>query len=303
VAQAYFNYQIELQRQKVSREMIKQREALLKLSAARLARGLDPVQPRRQIEADIANARFTIAQIDASVMLGRDQLAALLGVGAGDLPAIAPVGPPAVKAGLPENLTIDLVGRRPDIQAQRWRVEAGLRQIDVAKTQFYPNLSVGAFLGLSSIGLGKLLQGSSEVAGVAPALRLPLFDSGRLTANLGAARASLDTAIAQYNQTLVEAVRQVADQAATLAGIADQETALAEAQRTVQRLQALSETRFKAGLTDASAVLVAQTAVLMQADLQAQLAGRRLAAQVALIRALGGGYTGAQPSGAAGVAR
>jgi multidrug efflux system outer membrane protein len=290
VAQAYFLYQSDLRRQAIARELLDQRQSLYRFSAARYARGLDAMQPRRQSEADIAGARFNLEQIDAGLALGRNQLAALLGRGPGDLPPIARALLPAANPGLPENLGIDLLGRRPDIQAQRSRIEAAAQLIDVARAQFYPDISIAAFLGFSSIGLGKLTQSGSEIAGVAPALRLPLFDAGRLRANLGSSRAALDAAIAQYNQTLVDAVHQVADQADTLASLARQQAALEESLQSAQRLLALAEARYQSGLADIGAVLVARAAVLAQSDLQAQLASRQLSAKLALIKALGGGY-------------
>ena len=85
---------------------------------------------------------------------------------------------------VPAVVPADLLGRRADITAARWRIESALGDVKNAKAQFYPNINLTAFIGLNSIGLSRFLKSDSEQYGVGPALRLPIFDSGRLRANL-----------------------------------------------------------------------------------------------------------------------
>ena len=99
---------------------------------------------------------------------------------------------------LPNNLTIDLIGRRPDLVAARWRVEAASKDIDVAKAQFLPDISLTAFLGLASIAPENLLLGASRQLGIGPALKLPIFEGGKLRANLRGKYANYDAAVASY---------------------------------------------------------------------------------------------------------
>src|SRR5690606_25220852 len=115
-------------------------------------------------------------------------------------------------------------GRRPDVAAARWRAEAAGQDVASAKAQFYPNINLVAFAGLSSIGLGQLLDMGSTQWGVGPAIRLPIFDAGRLRANLRGKTADLDAAVESYNAAVLEAVRETADAVTTLQSLARQQS-------------------------------------------------------------------------------
>lgn len=175
--------------------------------------------------------------------------------------------------------------------AARWRVEATAKDINVAKAQFLPDISLTAFLGLASIAPENLLLGNARQLGIGPALRLPIFEGGKLRANLRGKYAGYDAAVASYNQTLTEALHDTADQITSLHSIDTQidiqRTALAEAERAYS----LARTRYGAGLGTQLTVLNAESTVLQQRRLAALLQARRLDAQMALIKALGGGYT------------
>lgn len=183
--------------------------------------------------------------------------------------------------------------------AARWRVEAATQNIDVAKAQFLPDISLTAFLGLASIAPENLLLGNARQLGIGPALRLPIFEGGKLRANLRGKYAGYDAAVASYNQTLTEALHDTADQITSLHSIDTQidiqRTALAEAERAYS----LARTRYGAGLGTQLTVLNAESTVLQQRRLAALLQARRLDAQMALIKALGGGYTAEALPGAA----
>jgi hypothetical protein len=162
------------------------------------------------------------------VQLTRNALAALVGqpecrrrLPARAFRCKAAVPPPALPA--------DLLGRRADIAAARWRVEAATQDVASAKAQFYPNINLSAFAGLSSIGLGRLLDAGSRQWGVGPALRLPIFDAGRLRANLRGKTADLDAAVESYNGAVLDAVRDVADQVASCKSITRQQAEQREA--------------------------------------------------------------------------
>jgi NodT family efflux transporter outer membrane factor (OMF) lipoprotein len=135
---------------------------------------------------------------------------------------------------LPDTLPADLLARRPDITAARWRVEAATHDVASAKASFYPNVNLSAFVGLSSIGLGRLLDAGSEQWGVGPAIHLPIFDAGRLRANLRGKSADLDLAVESYNGAVLDAVRDVADQLASARSITRQQAQQREAQAAAE---------------------------------------------------------------------
>jgi NodT family efflux transporter outer membrane factor (OMF) lipoprotein len=183
-----------------------------------------------------------------------------------------------------------LLGRRADITAARWRVEASLKDLANAKTQFYPNINLVAFAGFSSIGLNRLFNSGSQQWGVGPAIRLPIFDAGRLRANLRGKAAEQDAAVESYNGAVLDAVRDVADQLASGQSIVRQQTEQRSASQAAEGAYNIALQRYKAGLGTYLNVLTAETTVLAQRRTAVDLAARALDTQVGLIRALGGGY-------------
>jgi NodT family efflux transporter outer membrane factor (OMF) lipoprotein len=194
------------------------------------------------------------------------------------------------EATLPSRLSVDLLGRRPDVQASRLRAQAAEQNIKVAKARFYPDVNLIAFLGFQSIGLSQLLEAGSHIAGVGPAVRLPLFEGGQLRSELAGRHADYDAAVEQYNQTLVEALREIADQLAAWRSVTSQtkehELAIAAARDAYD----LSVQRYREGVGTYLTVLSAETLVLQQEHRGADLRARELADRINLIRALGGGF-------------
>jgi len=223
-------------------------------------------------------------------VLARHALAALTAQPPTALDTLSPRLSALHAVALPATLPADLLGRRADISAARWRVEAATQDVAAARAQFYPNINLSAFIGLSSIGLDRLLRAGSEQYGVGPAIRLPLFDAGRLRANLRGRASDLDLAIETYNGAVVDAVRDVADQLGSLQSIERQRREQAQARAAAESAYDLALQRYRAGLGNYLNVLTAETNVLAQRRSAADLEARALDVQVALIRALGGGY-------------
>ena len=277
----------------VAQRTLAQREESLHLVRQRLDAGLDTRLDLRQSDGSLPDARQQIEALAEQELLARHMLAALAGepVLADSLkaPVLADIRPLALPAALPANL----LGLRPDIAAARWRVEAAASDRASARAQFYPNINLVAFAGLSSIGLGRLHEAGSLQWGVGPALRLPLFDGGRLRAGLRGRTAELDAAIESYNAAVVDAVRDAADQSASVQSLARQQAEQRQAQAAAQDAYDIAVQRYGAGIGNYLQVLAAESAVLAQRRLAVDLAGRALDTQVALIRALGGGASAA----------
>jgi outer membrane protein TolC len=149
-------------------------------------------------------------------------------------------------------------------------------------------------VGLQSIGLSKFISSGSEIAGIGPALSLPIFEGGRLRADLATKNADYDIAVDQYNQTLVEALQEVADQLASMRALEVRRRESKLALASSQDAYDLAVVRYREGLGNYLQVLVAETQVLVQRSLAADMDARELELSVNLIRALGGGYQGVQ---------
>ncbi|MFT3956242.1 MAG: efflux transporter outer membrane subunit [Piscinibacter sp.] len=290
VASAYFNLARLLENRRLAAESLQQREQILALVRQRIAAGLDTRVELRQAEGLIAQTQVEIEALDEAALRARHALAELAGQGPQAYATLAPTLAGVRSAALPATLPADLIGRRADLVAQRWRVDAAGKEIAVARAQFYPNVNLVAFVGLSSLGLDRFVEAGSRTFGAGPALHLPLFDGGRLRAQLDSKRADADAAIDAYNATLLRALREVADEVGSLQSLERQQRAQAEATGAADAAFDLAVQRYQAGLGNFLTVLTAQTNVLTQRRAAADLKARHLAAEVALARALGGGY-------------
>jgi outer membrane protein TolC len=213
---------------------------------------------------------------------------------------------PSASAGasvaLPSALPAELLGRRPDLTAQRLRIEVLSHDIASARAEFYPNVNLAAFVGFQSLGAAGFLTSASRMAGFGPAITLPIFDAGRLRGNLAAKNAGYDIAVEQYNQMLADALRDVVDQIASFRSVDEQRAQQALAVATSRQAYDLALLRYREGLGNYLQVLTTEAQWLSQQSLDAELQARRLALSIDLVRALGGGF---DPSSAAlaGVAR
>lgn len=297
VARSYFQL-VRLNAQAgVARRTLAQRTQTLQLVQDRVNAGLDTRLELRQSEGGLPEARLQLELLNEQMALTRHALGALVGQPEGAL-ALVPSAQEAIQpVVLADRIPANLLGRRADIAAARWRVEASSKDVVNAKTQFYPNLNLVAFAGFSSIGLGRLLDSGSQQWGVGPALRLPIFDAGRLRANLRGKTADLDAAVESYNAAVLDALRDAADQVASTQAIVRQQAEQRAAQQSAESAYDVAVQRYRAGLGNYLQVLSAETGVLAQRRLSVDLAGRALETQVALIRALGGGYSPAAAPG------
>ncbi|MGA4212737.1 efflux transporter outer membrane subunit [Ralstonia nicotianae] len=275
----------------IAADQLAQRLQVLRLTRGRVTIGLDTDVEKRGAEADVATSEAAIASLNGSVQRVRYQLGALLGKGPDRGLAIAR---PALSVGdtvdLPENLPADLVSRRPDLVAARWRVDATTHDIAVAKADFYPDINLAAAIGLDAFGFGRFLSAASRTAGVGPAIHLPIFEGGALRAQLKGRYADRDYAIAHYNDTLVNALSEVATQLSEIRSIDNELGASVRAQDAAHRALQLALAQYKGGLTTQLTVLHAQSNALAADQQVANLSMARRDHQIALASALGGGY-------------
>ena len=300
IAQAYVQLQRAYLQLDVAEATLKEREQLYALTRDRNAAGIDSRLELKQAESALPATREQIAQLQETIQLTRNQLAALLGQGPDRGLAIArPTATALAAVALPSTLPAELLGRRPDLIAQRARVEAAQKDIASAKAEFYPNVNLMAFVGLQSFGGAGFLSAASRMMGFGPAVSLPIFDAGRLRANLAGKNADYDIAVEQYNQTLADAIRDVVDQLASFRSVDEQRRQQVQAQATAQEAYDLALLRYREGIGNYLQVLSAEAPLLTQQGLDADLRSRQLTLAINLIRALGGGFDEAALSVAA----
>ncbi len=289
----------------IAEEQLHELEELISITKRSYKAGLSTKMELLEVETPLPLARAKIEAADVRIKLLRNQLAALSGQGPGTGESITR---PALKLdatiGLPDRLPANLVGRRPDVLAYRWRVEAAQQHIEGAKAAFYPNINLMAFIGFQALGFGQLISNAAAIAGVGPAINLPIFDGGRRRGNLSAKTANYDIAVENYNEVVIKALQDVSDQLAVLQSNAKQRAETEQAQATAIKAHTLAETSYKAGLSNYVHVLVTHETILRQKEMIAHLQADRLDAYAGLMRALGGGtvdnaeaITAKQPQG------
>ncbi|MGD9788761.1 MAG: efflux transporter outer membrane subunit [Sulfuricellaceae bacterium] len=291
VTRSYMEFDRLLAQRDIALALQRDKAELNRLQSLRREAGLDSDAELKQAAASLAAAQSDVAALDVQIALVRHQLAALLGKGPDRGDAIAPPSLSLSRApGLPTVLPAELLGRRPDVMAQKLRAEAASKELAAAKADFYPNVNLAAFLGAQALGLGQLLKAGSGIAGVGPALSLPLFDGGRRRANLALRTADYDAAVEQYNLAVLMALRDVADTLATWRGVETQRFSRAAALADLEAHAGLVAKRQAAGLTSRMAVIEAESRALAMKQALTDLDARRMEASVNLARVLGGGY-------------
>jgi NodT family efflux transporter outer membrane factor (OMF) lipoprotein len=251
----------------------------------------------RQAESREAAARADLEAADESIALQRHSLAALIGAGPDRGLAIArPASGLFRGQQLPATLAAELLGRRPDLAAARLRAEAAGKRIDVAQAQFYPNINLTAFVGAQSLGLDLFAKSGSGIAGIGPAINLPIFRGGQLQGQYRVARADYDAAVASYDATLSQALREVADAVSSQASLTPQLEQRRLALQTADEAYRVSQNRYQGGLANYLDVLNTEDTVIASRRSLASLEARRFSLDIALIKALGGGYQPSEPA-------
>lgn len=291
VATAYADLARLYSERDAASESVRVRQATLTLVSDRLRNGLQTRGEYSQQASTIPQARQEVEALDRQIGTTRNQLSALLAAGPDRGLAITrPTAPRLAAFGLPSTLGADLVGRRPDLAAARLRAQAAASRVKVAKADFYPNINLNGLYGVQSLGIDLLLQKDSIVGALGPALSLPIFSRGRLEGVYRGTRAEYDEAVASYDNTLAQALRDVAD---AVTGVKSAGAQLVEARAALasgEDAYRIAQLRYQGGLSTYLDVLTAESAVLAQRRTVADLSAQALSLDVALVRALGGGY-------------
>jgi NodT family efflux transporter outer membrane factor (OMF) lipoprotein len=256
--------------------------------------GLETLASVRQVEARQAAAQAQLLAIDENIALQRNGIAALQGAGPDrGLAIVRPTARFAGSAGLPSNLAAELLGRRPDVVAARLRTEAAAKRIDQQKAGFYPSVNLMAFVGVQSLGIDKLTKSGSDIGSVGPAISLPIFNTERLQGQLRGAHAEYDAAVAAYNATLSNALREVADAATSRKSLDGEIAALRAALSAADEAHSMVSKRYKGQLATYLDVLSAEDQLISAQRNLADVEARALVLDVAMVRALGGGFQNA----------
>ncbi|MBL8473492.1 MAG: efflux transporter outer membrane subunit [Rhodocyclaceae bacterium] len=289
LAQNYFLLRTADAKQSLLAEEIEALDKSLLLTRNRYAAGVatraDVAQAETQLKSTTAQGvenRLTRAQLEHAI-------AVLLGVAPSALD-LAAKPPLAVRLHIPPLLPADLLERRPDVAAAERQVAAANAQMGIAQTAFFPKLTLSATLGQSASSFSQLFSAPARYWSLGPALAATLFDAGQREAAISGAQATHDQAVANYRKTVLVSLQEVEDNLAALRLLDEEIAVQQEAVSAAGVALKLTLNGYKAGTVSYLNVIAAQTAELSARQNLLTLQGRLRTAEVALVRALGGGW-------------
>lgn len=291
VAELYYALAAAYDDRELLQHRLQQNDRLRAIAAGRRGAGLDDAAPLQRADVQLTMLKQELAQADERIERTAAQLAALAGEGpqwslARQRPAPRPL--PADWSA-PATLNAELLGHRADVVAARERVSAAVDEVQAAKRDYFPNLSLAALAGLDSFTLSSLFDAGSRTFSVGPALSLPLFDGGRRHAAGAARRADYDAAVADYRRSVLAAVREAAQALTRLQSSRDQQLAAAAALDVERTSWQLARRRAERGLATEAEALRAEDRMLQQQRRLAELDAQHRASIIDLYRASGGG--------------
>lgn len=265
-------------------------EKFLQLTQNRYAAGIVTKADVALAQSQLANARVQLAAFNVQ----RPQLEHAIAVIVGEAPAnfdLPPMPelpePRALGAGVPSQLLL----RRPDLEAAERQIAAANAQIGVAKSAYFPALTLSAQRGWrNSSTFANLISAPNAFWSVGPSLAETIFDGGARSAQIAQNESGYKAAVAQYRQLSLQAMQQVEDQLSALSALAEEATLQQQAEAAADESLRLATNQYKAGIVTYLNVVSAQTISNTAHNASLTIAGQRLTANVALIQALGGGW-------------
>lgn len=295
LSRTYFALKTNLVKEKIYRELYEVRKKLALLRQLLLDEALDDARIVLLSKERVEEASQWMNSIAEEVAIDRHLINILAGRGP-DEPLFVEADLPILSKTLtiPENLSIDLLVRRPDLMAQIWRVEALAHEVGATRANFFPSINLANILGLSSTIYHLLFNGSSFENLFSPSLSLPVYTAGDIQATLDAKRAEFQSAVFAYNDLVLKSASEVVDTLALARTVFANKDAQELIVKQASERLFLSELRLKHGLDNAMNTLV-QKEELLQKELEdLDLAYSQYAAAIALVKAVGGGYLGQQ---------
>jgi len=291
LTQTYYRLQIDYKRRRLAQELVKSQVDYQKYIEERVKNNIDYVPALSNANINLASAQQSLLEIEANIIANENKLKTYL---AGDFKEVIfslPIDEQALpRVPLPGDLPLHLIAYRPDITAKLWMIESAGKKIDVAKAGFYPDFSLTALFGFQSLKLHELLSWPSTYFNVDPAFTLPIFDGGRLLANLNISEIQYDKAIFEYNQLILDAAQEVLNGLALLRNAEQQLQVYRTKVSQQNELFEVSRLRAQNNLDSGLNTLISLQNLIIAQDQELIALGNTFQAVIALIKALGGGY-------------
>ena len=291
VALAYIDLRNQQARLAIARENLAAQDDTLQIARWRNQAGLVSALDVEQALAATEQTRAQVPLLQTALSQARSRLAVLTGRAPADLAALADAPVPLPPDNLALAFPTDTLRQRPDVRQAEAQVQAAYARTMQADSARYPSLRLGGSIGLQSLTLGSLLNGSSAVGSVLAGLTQPIFDGGAIAGRLQAQEAALEQARATYGARVLEALQDVEDALAALQGDRERVGSLNAAATAARNADLLARQQYQAGLIDFNTTLQSQRTLLSAQDAQASVRASLAADHVRLYKALGGGWS------------
>ncbi|PNK61955.1 transporter [Psychrobacter sp. FDAARGOS_221] len=290
IARNYVNLSYQLKQLELAKSTLESRERSLYITRARLEAGIDPKSPSLQAAASAETARIAAYDAESNILKARNALKYLVGAPITEdmlpEPAVSSITSSQVlSAGLPS----ELLQLRPDVVQAEHRLKAAGANIEVARAAYYPTISLTGNLGYRSDSLSDLFNSSSASWSFGPSINLPIFDAGQRDANYEVAQVERDQALAEYENTIENAFREVNDVLADRATLLQRTESQYRVQDSFSQILEVAQARFEAQVDDYLSVLDAERSLFSAQQSILNLEQERLTNQIDLYEALGGG--------------
>ncbi|MDJ1656290.1 multidrug resistance outer membrane protein MdtQ [Raoultella sp. Ech2A] len=289
VARLYWQWQTEAAVKNVLQQLKDEQNNIVSVDRALYQRGITNSVEGAENDINVSKTDQQLADVTGSMKEIEARLMALTNSQSRAL-NLRPAPLPAVSTQMPTELGYELLARRPDLQEAHWYIEASLSEVDAAKAAFYPDINLMGFLQQDALHLSDLFRHSAQQMGLSAGLTLPVFDSGRLNANLDIVSAQNNLSVAKYNKAVVDAVNQVAKAASQVETLMEKNQQQQQVEKDAGRMVDLAQARRNAGILPGSKVSMAKLPALEERISALRLHGQWLDANIQLTSALGGGY-------------
>lgn len=289
VARLYWEWQTEAALGKLLTQIEQEQRSIIETNRQLYQNGITSSVEGVETDIDDSKTQQQLNDVAGKMKVIEARLSALTNTQSAAL-KLHPVSLPKVESQLPTQLGYSLLARRADLQAAHWVIESSMSSVEAAKAAFYPDVNLMAFLQQDALHLSDLFRSSAQQMGVTAGLTLPIFDSGRLNANLDIAQAQNNLSIARYNKAVVDAVNDVARTASQVETLMQKNQHQQQIEHDADRVVSLAQARYDAGIIAGSLVSKARIPALREQGNGLILQGQWLDASIQLTSALGGGY-------------
>ena len=290
IAYTYQELQFLLKKKEILEKQQILRNQILSIRAKRELNALDTGLIHLGSQSDSLDVSASLREVEPLISQHHHMLKMLAGLNQDAVVEISLTPTRFLQAALPENLSLDLIARRPDLVALKARVEAAAKRIDAAKTDFYPNVNLMGYVGLESIFWSKLFKEDTYSGLLQPAIHLPIFTAGRLRAQLMEKVADFNDAVYAYNELILRATKEIADTLTALIYLQKEIEIRKNSLEVAEKQELLTRKRLQHAIDDRIALLQAEYKTANFELILATLEYGKILERIVLIRELGGGF-------------